>query len=80
MSTVLGLDIKQMAQDLQVELTETISAIRKLSDEQREELAAAVDKELLAIRDTDEDDEDFEYDTFETILCYQIMNLLKDTV
>lgn len=77
MSTVLGLDIKQVAQDLQVELTETISAIRKLSDEQREELAAAVDKELLAIRDTDED---FEYDTFETILCYQIMNLLKDIV
>ena len=77
MSTVLGLDIKQMAQDLQVELTETIKAIRKLSDEQREELAAAVGNEILAIRDTDED---FEYDTFETILCYQIMNLLKDTV
>lgn len=77
MSTVLGLDIKQMAQDLQVELTETIKAIRKLPDEQREELVAAVGKEILAIRDTDED---FEYDTFETILCYQIMNLLKDTV
>lgn len=77
MSTVLGLDIKQMAQDLQVELTETISAIRKLSDEQREELADAVGKEILAIQSTDED---FEYDTFETILCFQIMNLLKDTV
>lgn len=77
MSTVLGLDIKQMAQDLQVELTETISAIRKLSDEQREELADVVDKEILAIQSTDED---FEYDTFETILCFQIMNLLKDTV
>ena len=77
MSTVLGLDIKQMAQDLQVELTETISAIRKLSDEQREELADAVDKEIRAIRSTDED---FESDTFESILCHQIMNLLKDTV
>lgn len=77
MSTVLGLDIKQMAQDLQVELTETISAIRKLSDEQREELADAVDKEIRTIQSTDED---FEYATFETILCFQIMNLLKDTV
>lgn len=77
MSTVLGLDIKQMAQDLQVELTEAIPAIRKLSDEQHEELADAVGKEIRTIQSTDED---FEYDTFETILCYQIMNLLKDTV
>lgn len=77
MSTVLGLDIKQMAQDLQVELTETISAIRKLSDEQRQELADAVGKEVLAIQSADED---FESDTFGSILCYQIMNLLKDTV
>ena len=77
MSTVLGLDIKQMAQDLQVELTETIVAIKKLSDEQRQELADAVGKEILAIQSTDED---FESDTFESILCYQIMNLLKDTV
>lgn len=77
MSTVLGLDIKQMAQDLQVELTETLSAIRKLSDEQRKELADAVDKEIRTIQSTDED---FEYDTFETILIFQIMNLLKDTV
>lgn len=77
MSTVLGLDIKQMAQDLQVELTETIKAIKKLSDEQRQELSDAVGKEILAIQSTDED---FESDTFESILCYQIMNLLKDTV
>lgn len=77
MSTVLGLDIKQMAQDLQVELVETIKSIRKLSDEQRQELADAVGKEISAIKGTDED---FEYDTFETILCYQIMDLLKDTV
>ena len=77
MSTVLGLDIKQMAQDLQVELTETIKAIRELSDEQRQELADVVGKEMLEIQSTDED---FEYDTFETILCYQIMNLLKGTV
>lgn len=77
MNAVLGLDIKQMAQDLRVELTETISAIRKLSDEQREELADAVNKEIRAIQSTDED---FEYGTFEAILCFQIMNLLKDTV
>lgn len=77
MSTVLGLDIKQMAQDLQVELTETVSAIRKLSDEQRQALLTAIDAEVTARSDTDKH---FEVDVFESILCYQIVNLLKDTV
>ena len=77
MSTVLGLDIKQMAQDLQVEITESISTILKLPDEQREELSDAVGKEIRAIQSTAEN---FEYATFEAILCHQIMNLLKDTV
>ena len=77
MSTVLGLDIKQMAQDLQVELTETISAIKKLPEEQRQELATAVNAEVAARSETDEH---FEADAFTAILCYQIMSLLKDTV
>lgn len=77
MSTVLGLDIKQMAQDLQVELTETIKAIKTLPETQRAELAEAVRLEVMSREDTDED---FESDVFSAILCYQIMNLLKDTV
>jgi len=77
MSTVLGLDIKQMAQDLQVELTETIKAIKTLPETQRAELAEAVRLEVMSREDTDED---FEGDVFSAILCYQIMNLLKDTV
>lgn len=77
MSTVLGLDIKQMAQDLQVELTETIKAIKTLPETQRAELAEAVRLEVMSREDTDED---FEVDVFSAILCYQIMNLLKDTV
>ena len=77
MSTVLGLDIKQMAQDLQVELTETISAIKKLPEVHRQELATAVNAEVAARSETDEY---FEADAFTAILCYQIMNLLKDTV
>lgn len=77
MSTVLGLDIKQMAQDLQVELTETIKAIKTLPETQRAELAEAVRLEVMSREDTDED---FEVDAFSAILCYQIMNLLKDTV
>ena len=77
MSTVLGLDIKQMAQDLQVELTETIKAIKTLPETQREKLAEAVRLEVMSREDTDED---FESDAFSAILCYQIMNLLKDTV
>lgn len=77
MSTVLGLDIKQMAQDLQVELIETIKAIKTLPETQRAELAEAVRLEVMSREDTDED---FESDAFSVILCYQIMNLLKDTV
>ena len=77
MSTVLGLDIKQMAQDLQVELTETIKAIKTLPETQRVELAEAVRLEVMSREDTDKD---FESDAFSAILCYQIMNLLKGTV
>ena len=77
MSTVLGLDIKQMAQDLQAELTETISAIKKLPEAHRQALVTAVHAEVAACSETDEH---FEEDTFTSILCYQIMNLLKDTV
>lgn len=77
MSTVLGLDIKQMAQDLQVELTETIKAIKTLPETQREKLAEAVRLEVMSREYTDGD---FESDVFSAILCYQIMQLLKDTV
>lgn len=77
MSTVLGLDIKQMAQDLQVELTETIKAIKTLPETQREKLAEAVRLEVMSLEDTDGD---FESDVFSAILCYQIVQLLKDTV
>ena len=77
MSIVLGLDIKQMAQDLQVELTETIKAIKQLSEVDRQALVTAVSAEVTARSETDEC---FEIDAFEAILCYQIMELLKDTV